>query len=304
MALLMAGLAIVLLRPSIWLTAVPFIAWATVIKPPLFLPAVIILLLPVLFRIRSADSLLGGVRRVIPAVVGAVMIGVVTVSVLIMPFDVGLPGTGTEWTIFERAQIALDLYPFKTLAAANFWMLQVGSFDQINDTAPLAWGLTAHDWGNVYLALSFAVVASIFVATLFWARHWRPEVVLAWSTLTISYAMFMVPTRVHERYLFPAIVFVILLAGLTGLNRRIVLLMIAVSVSFLANLVVVYYHFHENFAQRYGDDAFAIILRMNAILNVVIFICIVLMPVFAWSRRTVSGRRGDRVRMIGDQPVP
>lgn len=303
MALLIAGLTIVLLRPSIWLAAVPFIAWATVIKPPLFLPAVIILLLPVLLRIRSAESALKGIRSVIPAAIGAVIIGVITVSALIMPFDVGLPGTGTEWTIFERAQIALDLYPYKTLAAANFWMLQVGSFDQINDTVPLFWGLTAHDLGNVYLALSFAVVASIFAAALLWARRWRPEVVLAWSTLTICYAMFMVPTRVHERYLFPAIVFVILLAGLTGLNRRIVLLAVAASASFLANLVVVYYHFHENFAQRYGDDAFATILRLNAILNIVIFVCIALIPLFAWSRRATSERRHDPVRMVGDQPA-
>src|SRR5205085_920248 len=76
------------------------------------------------------------------------------------------------------------------------------------------------------------------------ACYWRRRadgVALPWACLTLTYALFALPTRIHERYLFPALVFTALLAALTPGARW---LYAGMSLTYLANLYYVYAQFY------------------------------------------------------------
>jgi hypothetical protein len=303
MALLMAGLAIVVGRPDRWILAVPLIAWATVVKPPLALPGIFILVFPMLLTLRDNQSIPAAMRRIVPASVACGALGIATIVAVCAPFNVGLPGMSTNWTIFERAQIALDLYPYKVLSAGNIWMLQQGSFAFVDDRSNAVLGINAHDLGNIYLAVSVIVIAAIFVYLVYTKLRDRPHIPLMWALVAVTYATFMVPTRVHERYLFPALVLGIVLLAITRAGPIELLVLGVVSATFLANLWFVYFDFHEGFRVDYGDGAFAFLLRTTSVLNVFAFIAILLMPLRWIDRPTLHRNNTRTVRAGRDSPA-
>jgi len=47
--------------------------------------------------------------------------GLITTTALILPFDVGLSGMDTQWSLLARLQAALDIYTSQVLAAATLF---------------------------------------------------------------------------------------------------------------------------------------------------------------------------------------
>jgi hypothetical protein len=107
--------------------------------------------------------------------------------------------------------------------------------------------------------------------------------VVGWGALAVSLAIFMAPTRVHERYLFPAIAFVILYAALRGFPRQLVVLASALSLTFFLNLVMVYGGFRGVLPGSIEDAAIAFVFRSISSLNVVIFAAVLLLPRFRFA---------------------
>jgi Gpi18-like mannosyltransferase len=304
MALLLAGLAIVVGRPERWILAVPLIAWATVIKPPLALPGILIIGFPLLLVLRDSPSVSTFVRRIVPSALICGALGIATIVVICAPFSVGLPGMSTQWTLIERARVALDMYPFKVLAAGNIWMLQQGSFEHVDDRTESVLGINAHDLGNISLAVALVAIGIVFVRLVFVTFRDRPFVALAWALVAVTFATYMLPTRVHERYFFPTLVLGIIMLTITRVGPVEFTALAVVSATFLANLSFVYFGFNQDSRVDIDDATFALLLRTTSILNVIAFIAVILMPLRWIGRPTLQSNRSHQDRSRREDSGP
>ncbi|HEY7035914.1 MAG TPA: hypothetical protein VH482_31555 [Thermomicrobiales bacterium] len=149
-----------------------------------------------------------------------------------LPFNVGVPPLSARWTILDRLRLALDRFTTTSENAFNLWsvLAHAARSRNVQDGQAFLLGLNYRQWGNGLLA-----VAILVILALFWRRP-RREVAL-WAAFATTFALFMLPTRVHERYLFPAIVLAVLGAAVIPALRWIAALL---SLTYLVNLVMVY----------------------------------------------------------------
>jgi hypothetical protein len=235
--IMLGGLMIVWVFPSRWLLAIPILAWVVMIKPPLALLCLPGLLPLLLAELRRGATLLTVLRERLVSLLAALGIGIGTIAALILPFDTGLPGMETRWSLLERLDVAVGLYPFTTLGAANIWMIPLGAPDRKSDVAGTFLGVTAQGWGN------FLFLAALLYVGIVLVTRWRmisPLRLVTWTMVVTNYAHFLLPTRSHERYMFPAVMLLILLAALCGVERRVTWLAFGVSATYFLNLAGVY----------------------------------------------------------------
>lgn len=279
-ALLMYGFVLLRRRDWLWVAAAPLLAWAVVIKPPLAVVAILLCVLPISRFVRSEQGASQRWGTIVLQFLAAALLGLGTLLAIIVPFDVGLPGMTTRWSLFDRLSVALDLYPYTTLGAFNAWMIPIGSLERVSDLDNSLLSLSANRWGT---ALSVACIAYVTVQVLRRARLHAVEEVVSWGVLAVSLAVFNVPTRVHERYLFPAIVFVILYAAMHRFPRQLVWLVLALSLTFFLNLVLVYGGLGAVLPEATAEVVDAILFRAIAVVNILIFIVVLLLPRFPFA---------------------
>ena len=87
----------------------------------------------------------------------------------------------------------------------------------------------------------------------------------------LPYAYFLLPTRSHERYLFPAILMLVILAATSRWQRIPTILMAAASLTYLINLQIIY--------QEPQEPWKLIIFEATSILNIMIFLVLLFIPV-------------------------
>lgn len=238
LAFLLTGVWL-LLDERRWVLSAPVLAWAVLVKPQLLLPALcfVALLAHRLLTRRTATG-----RRpaaTLAAVAAWVGLGVGTAYAVLAPFGVHLlraPAGGT--TLAERMHVALGLYPFTTLGAADVWMLPIGSLRRVRDDVPGLLGVTPQQWGGVLLLVALAYVA--VTATRRSARE-RPVVAACWASSAAAFAVFMLSTRVHERYVLPVLGLGLVLLAVSGFDRRLVACFWVASTCLTLNLVLVLY---------------------------------------------------------------
>ncbi len=167
---------------------------------------------------------------------------------------------GTRWTIFERMRYALDVYPYTTLNAFTLWGLPIGG-NWKRDTAPFLFGVTYQVWGTLLL-----LAAASYILYAYWRR--RSDGALVWALVATAFALFMLPTRGHERYLFPAVVFACLLAALFPRLRW---YLAALSVVYLVNLYWVYDYYNPALGL---ESAFSLsrVVFVGALANLFLFV--------------------------------
>lgn len=236
--IMLLGLGILWLCTGKWLLAIPLFAWAVMIKPPLAMLCLIGLLIVVLSSMRRGISLIEVIREQFARTIAAVAIGLITMTLLLAPFDTGLVGILTRWSLAERVGVAIDLYPYTTLGAANIWMIPLGSPDRQSDQDGSLAGLTEQGWGTLLFLVALGYVGWIIV------RRWNrlpPVTLTVWAMVVANYAYFLLPTRSHERYLYPAVLLLLVLAGLLRFERQITRLSLSVSLVYFLNLVGVYF---------------------------------------------------------------
>ncbi len=285
-ALLLAGTLIVFRRDGWWYWSAPLFAWAMLIKPQMALVVAIIYLIPVIDAWTATHSLLDAARRLWWRMLAAGAMAVATTCLLALPFRVGLPGFHTRWLLLDRIKEALDLYPKITLGACNIWMIYPGGLNRYSDVRRQFLGLTPHAWGTVLFLLALAFILWTAV------RQVRAAVipVISWTALATAVAFFMLPTRVHERYLFPAVILAIMLAGMMGFppwGRR---LAGALSLSYLLNLVLVYGGFMSIFPHAVRGIVAGFLFRGLSVVNVVLLVIVLALPyTLSWRESIASG---------------
>lgn len=268
--------------------SLPALTWAALIKPqfaalaPLF--ALAFLARYVLPHANQARRPAGRDAPVAPPGRAARRAGVAigaAILVLILvprPFDVGPPPLPARWGLVERAVLALEKFPVTSAGAFNLWASPLagearwrggaweggdGLFLR-SDLQPWALGLSYRTWGTLLFAAAYLAI----LAAYWWSRGRGDGRALVWACLAIAYAAFVLPTRGHERYLFPAVVFAALAAALAPRLRPFYL---AVSAVYFVNLYYIYgrYSVLPGYAAIFATD---VLIYAGGLLNVALLL--------------------------------
>ncbi len=212
-----------------WPAAVPLLTWATLIKPQLVL-AVGPLALALAMSIAHRRGWASVARRF--AASGA--LALVTAWAICMPFAVAVagspaPGSGAT-TLVERIDTAAHRWPGLTLGATNVWELIFSTTWRPEDT--LVAGLPAGSVGNAMVIAICGGVALVIVRSMSRRPDLDPRLLGIWGAATASYGWYMWAPRVHERYLFPAVTLLVVLAGLRRFEPRVTALAIGSGLAF------------------------------------------------------------------------
>jgi len=291
--IMLLGLGIVWLRPSKWLFAIPILAWCVLIKPPMALLCVIGLLVIPLTDLRRGLSLIEVVRTRFRSVVAAAILGLGTILLLILPFDVGFPGMGRRWSLLERINVAIDLYQNTTLGAANIWMIPLRSPGRVSDQDEIFFGLTAQMVGNLLFGAALVYIAIIFI------RKWKsilPMTLTVWGMVMANYAYFLLPTRSHERYLFPAVMMIIVLWGCARPRPQLTWLATAVSMAYFFNILGVYLPMSGG-----GEDIWFVTV---SVANILLFLVTASYPFWAESGPHQAEVAGTPMPVFADDYEP
>jgi hypothetical protein len=191
------------------------LTYAALIKPQMALLFPLVALAWGHWRVRASVQLGGGwpaaigrgLRRLAPPVAASIAL----FALVDLPFNVGLPLLPTRWTIFDRVQAAWNQFSSVSVNAFNLWSILGHSTGArgVPDARPFLLGPSYQNWGTILL-----LAAVLLAMARFWRRPSRP--VALWAALVITYALFLLPTRIHERYLLPAVALAVLLAALAG----------------------------------------------------------------------------------------
>ncbi|MBI2019164.1 hypothetical protein HYS95_00655 [Candidatus Daviesbacteria bacterium] len=190
-----------------------------------------------------------------------------TILLLSLPFFVNKP-----LGIINLFTKMVSDYPYTSLFAYNLWGI-VGFW--IKDER--LWNnLSYQNWGYILVGGYLIILSYLYLK-----KRLTLYAVGALATL----AFFFLPTRVHERYLYPALVFLVITA--TQLKSKILVMLTAIlSLLHLLNLyqVYVYYneiysnvpktlynHFVYNFVNENGKTLSTISLAIFIIISVIIF---------------------------------
>jgi hypothetical protein len=284
MALLLTALAVVTYRVDRWMWTAPLLAWGVLIKPPLGPMALLVVALGIWGQSGAWPWTRHAWRRLLGQGLVGVSLGLATVWLLIRPFGLHLAGGEQEDHLLGRTRIALDLYSFKTLSASNLWMLDQGSLARLDDRDPLWRGFSAHQVGTMALVAALALIALAGIVLLLQRRATDRLPFVVWLMMLANMAIFMLPTRVHERYLFPALVCTILLAGLGGFTRGSGVAVLLLSLSFFANLGIVYGGFKRHLSPGLQAWVIGDALLWLSMLNVLVWVMMLIWLHQTWSR--------------------
>ncbi len=220
--------------------SLPVFTYAALIKPQLGLLLMLALVAWWCWRWRLrldlAQQADPGARRIAGLVFGSLAAVVVFLSVD-MPFNVGLPPLPTRWSIFERVSYALNRHQSISANAFNLWGVfgKSSNLTSIVDSQTFLAGISYQHWGDLLLG-----VAVLIVMVLFWTRPDRSMAL--WASLAITFSLFMFPTRIHERYLMPAVVLAVLVSAIASNLRWVG---IAMSLTYFVNIFYVYHYFNR-----------------------------------------------------------
>ncbi|MDQ3855706.1 MAG: phospholipid carrier-dependent glycosyltransferase, partial [Chloroflexota bacterium] len=139
---------------------------------------------------------------------------------------------------------------------------------------PFVMGLSYQTWG-VLLTLA----AYVYILVRYQRRS--STAALIWACVAISYALFVLPTRSHERYMFPVIVFATLMAALAP---RLWWLFASVSCIYLANLYYAYAIYQPALELRFLHETdWALYLFSLANVGLLLYVLSRALPAFSLS---------------------
>ncbi|CAJ1316972.1 hypothetical protein [Paenibacillus nuruki] len=131
--------------------------------------------------------------------------------------------------MFKSAYMsAVGLYTQVTLNALNIWFYVVGTVPTTSDTAKLWNIISLRNLGFILLLL-----AVIYTGIYLWKCRTITTAILLKAGAWISFAFFMLPTEIHERYSIPALILILLV---TMLDRKWIAIACVLSVTITYNL--------------------------------------------------------------------
>jgi predicted membrane-bound dolichyl-phosphate-mannose-protein mannosyltransferase/Gpi18-like mannosyltransferase len=195
-----------------WVIAGLLAGVAAMIKPQFGIALIVVLAAAVVIWVRRADW--RPVLSVLTSAGGAVLL-------------LGLPFRSGPGELIDLVRSAAETYPFTSLYAFNIWSI-VGDFWKPDDA-----------YATIGVVLVLAGIAASCAIT--WRRQ-DVATLLAAGALAAC-AFYFLPTRAHERYLFPAFA---LLVPLAAVRARLLLPYVALAVSFAVSLYFAFTRYPQN----------------------------------------------------------
>lgn len=192
------------------------------------------LLVPMVIYLYFKDFRLD--RKNIGKLASGIIAGIGLYLLIVLPFyePTKLCGKGVPafldpfWWLFDLYSRSIMDYPFATANGFNFWTLVGGQIQK--DSLPFL-GLTYQTWGTILFLLSAA-----YIFFLIYKGNGSGKAIIYGSYLML-FSAFMWMTKMHERYLLPAIIFIVLAAVY---DRMHVPAAVLTSLCVFANQLVVY----------------------------------------------------------------
>lgn len=150
-------------------------------------------------------------------------------AAICFPFGVGFPGqVSMQWTISERVSFAVNRYNDITLGAQNLWSL-FGKRLGDPDSLLLVGTVTYSSAGRILLAafVVIAIVTTVVRAPADWA--------LLCGCFIAAMSIYSLPTRVHERYMMPTLVLILVMWPMA---RRLLPIAFGLTITYTVSLIL------------------------------------------------------------------
>ncbi|ACV64972.1 integral membrane protein-like protein [Desulfofarcimen acetoxidans DSM 771] len=195
-------------------------------------------------------------QRNVKSFVQAILAAFSTVLIVVLPFSLEM---GWLW-IFKLFSGTLGEYPYASVNAFNFFALIGKNFAQ--DGSEL-FVLSYHSWGMIFIVL---------ISLYAWLVYIKGNSISFASpaALLLIAGVFTFSTRMHERYLFPAVALSVL-AFIYLKDKRLLLLAAGFSSTVYINTHYVLYETVKGI----NSVAFNPVLIVTSLLNVVLFVYLV-----------------------------
>ena len=233
------------------------VAYAILIKPPALMVALVMLAWAVVPRNAEERT-----KRIADTALG-IIAGIVLAYVVALIFHPSFSGA-IPW-LLERYTFGSAVYPYNSVNAFNLHSV-FRPFWQPDTVQIVVGGLNVGAmwlWGIVLVGAAAALILVRYVQR-------GDDLALLEAAMLISFAFFILATRMHERYIFNAFALMIPLAAVSRLYR---LPVIAVSLTLLANLWYSLYYAQAMEARLpvNGTDIFPLLTHSMSLINVAVF---------------------------------
>ncbi|MFN3301968.1 MAG: hypothetical protein ACK413_03020 [Patescibacteria group bacterium] len=173
-------------------------------------------------------------------------------------------------------------YPFATVNAFNFWMLMKGQLAPENNQF---FGLTYFKWALIFL------VPIIFISLFLILKNFEDPFFLYFSPFFLYFGIFLFLTRIHERYLVPALIF---LYPVLFFKPKLWPLILILSFTSFSNMWYIYYRALEgmkrndiNFLWVKNNDPLALFISG---VNFFVFLFVLLFAFFLIFKKIMKKR--------------
>ncbi|GAC1526643.1 MAG: hypothetical protein NVS2B8_12430 [Vulcanimicrobiaceae bacterium] len=242
------------------------LAYSVLIKPP----AVVVAPLYLAYAFATGDAAVRA-RRLVATGIGIVA-SFALAYLAALAFHPGLSPVGQFAWLLSRYAYASGVYPYNSVNAFNLYVMSPSSHFWQSDGALVpgfivgghAIGLPQYVWGVTIFVAASALVVSRYVQR-------REPIALLEAAMILSLGYFVLSTRMHERYIFNAVV---LATPLIFLRKRYRYAALALSATLLANLTYSLDYLHVVDTHVAGVDPTDLLpwlSRSAAVLNVATF---------------------------------
>ncbi len=187
----------------------------------------------------------------------SVLAAVGVMLLLALPFG---NGQGFGW-LKEKLLGTATSYPYASIEAFNLFALIGGNWKSI---AEVPFVLSFEVWGYIGIVLSVAAAIWLYAA----GNKKEQKGILFLAAAFLICALFTIGLYMHERYIFPALV-LLLLAGLYYNDRRLYVAFFGFSVTVLFNVLCAFVIVDN---QELRQGAYETMTRVGSFFNVLIFI--------------------------------
>lgn len=205
----------------------------------------------------------------------SLILGFLVLILMSLPFFPNNPILG----IFQLGLKSQNIYPFTSLFAFNFW----GIFGWWKPDS-LTFVFTYKTWGIIIYTISILLIIVPLIK-----KKSDPKYFYLTSALSLL-AFFLFPTRIHERYPFPFLAF-ILISAIIKKSKFLFAIYIISSIVHFINLWFVYYYYNFVYNNpKFASNIFYLFINENykffSILMVVSFVILLIFYYKTYAKKT------------------